>query len=63
MKKILNLNDNEEKIVRKIFEWPKIIESASKNTKFIKFLFIYMNYQLYFIHIGAKAMKTKNINS
>ena len=24
------LNDNEEKIVRKIFEWPKIIESASR---------------------------------
>ena len=26
----LNLNNNEEKIIRKVFEWPKIIESSSK---------------------------------
>ena len=26
-----NLNDIEEKIIRKVFEWPKIIESASRN--------------------------------
>ena len=25
-----NLNDMEEKIIRKVFEWPKIIESATK---------------------------------
>jgi arginyl-tRNA synthetase len=29
--KNFNLNINEDKIIRKIFEWPKIIESASKN--------------------------------
>jgi len=29
-KKSINLNFMEEKIIRKIFEWPKIIESASK---------------------------------
>ena len=33
------LNDNEEKIVRKIFEWPKIIESASKKYEIHKIPF------------------------
>jgi arginyl-tRNA synthetase len=28
--KNLNLNNNEEKIIRKVYEWPKIIESSSK---------------------------------
>ena len=26
----LNLNNNEKKIIRKVYEWPKIIESSSK---------------------------------
>ncbi len=33
------LNDNEEKIVKKIFEWPKIVESASKNFEIHKIPF------------------------
>ena len=35
----LELNDNEEKIIRKIFEWPKIIESASKKHEIHKITF------------------------
>ena len=30
MKIILNLNEIEIKIIRKVFEWPKIIESSSR---------------------------------
>ena len=37
--KNFNLNINEEKIVRKIFEWPKIIESASKKFEIHKIPF------------------------
>ena len=33
------LNKNEEKIIRKIFEWPKTIESASKNFELHKIPF------------------------
>ena len=60
--KSFNPNEYEKKILRKIFEWPKIIESASINLNHIKFLFIYMNFQLYFTHIGVKEMKTKIID-
>jgi arginyl-tRNA synthetase len=37
--KNFNLNSNEEKIVRKIFEWPKIVESASKKFEIHKIPF------------------------
>jgi len=33
------LNDNEEKIIKKIFEWPKIVESASKKYELHKIPF------------------------
>jgi arginyl-tRNA synthetase len=33
------LNDNEEKIIKKIFEWPKIVESASKKYEIHKIPF------------------------
>jgi arginyl-tRNA synthetase len=33
------LNSNEEKIIRKIFEWPKIVESASKKFEIHKITF------------------------
>ena len=33
------LNSNEKKIIRKIFEWPKVIESASKNFELHKIPF------------------------
>ena len=61
-KEKFELNEIEEKIIRKIFEWPKIIESASKNLIYIKFLFIYTKSQPYFILIGAKEMKIKSIS-
>jgi len=35
----LQLNTNEEKIVKKIFEWPKVIESASKKFEIHKISF------------------------
>ena len=54
-----DFNEIEEKIIRKVFEWPKIVESASKNLIYIKFLFICTNYQLYFTHIGVKVMMIK----
>ena len=57
-----DLNELEEKIIRKIFEWPKIIESVSKNLIYIKFLFIFTSFQLYFMHIGAREMKIRNIS-
>ena len=37
--KNFELNENEEKIIRKIFEWPKIVESASKNFELHKIPF------------------------
>ena len=40
----------------------KIIESASNKYDIHKIPFIFMNYQLYFILIGAKEMRMKNIN-
>ena len=55
-------NEYEEKIIKKIFEWPKIIESAAYKLNHIKFLFIYMNFQHYFIHIGVKVMRIVNLN-
>ena len=45
-----------KKIIRKIFEWPKLIESASYKLSLTKFHFIYMSFQLYFTHIGVKEM-------
>jgi len=37
--KSFELNSNEEKIIRKIYEWPKIVESASKNLEIHKIPF------------------------
>ena len=52
----------EKKIIRKIFEWPKIIESASRKFDLHKIPFYFMNFQLYFMHIGVKVMKIKIIS-
>ena len=58
-----NTNFNEiEKIIRKVFEWPKIIDSSSRKFDLHKFLFICTNYQHYFTLIGVRVMKIKTIN-
>ena len=47
-----NYHENEEKIIKKIFEWPKIIESASKKYEIHKIPFylyeLSMLYQISF---------------
>ena len=56
-------NDYEKKILRKIFEWPKIIESASNtNMNLTKYLIICTSCLHYFTLIGAKEMKIIIIN-
>ena len=50
-------NEYEVKIMRKIFEWPKIVESQHISLKFTKFLFTYMNFQHCSILTGVKEMK------
>ena len=55
----LNLNYMEEKIIRKVFEWPKIVSPQHVNLNYIKFLFIYMNFLHYFMHIGVRETKMK----
>ena len=55
-------NEYEEKIIRKIFEWPKIIESASYKFEPHKILFTYMIFPHYFIRIGVKEMKIVILN-
>ena len=49
-------NEFEEKIIRKIFEWPKIVDSAACKLEPHKIPFIYMNFQHYFIHITKVMM-------
>ena len=44
--KNVNFNLMESRIIRKIFEWPKIVESASKQFDLHKIPFIYTNYQI-----------------
>ena len=52
-------NEYELKILRKIFEWPKLIESASSKLEPHKIAFYYTNSQHYFIHTGVKEMRKK----
>ena len=53
------LNSIEEKIVRKFLNGLKLSTQHLENSTYIKFHFIYMNYQHYFTHIGVKEMKIK----
>ena len=53
------LNDNEEKIVRKIFEWPKIIESASKKYEIHKIPFYLYELSTLFHSYWSKGNENK----
>ena len=55
------LNKMEEKIVKKIFEWPKIMTQHQENLIYIKSPFIYTSFQHYSTPIGVKVMKIKDI--
>ena len=54
--------NNMEKIIRKVFEWPKILNLLQGNLICIKYLFIYINYQHFFMNIGVKEMRMIIIN-
>ena len=56
------LNDNEVKIIRKIFEWPKIIESASKKYEIHKIPFYLYELSTLFHSYWSKGNDNKNIN-
>jgi arginyl-tRNA synthetase len=53
------LNDNEEKIVRKIFEWPKIIESTSKSFEIHKIPFYLYELSTLFHSYWSKGNENK----
>jgi arginyl-tRNA synthetase len=53
------LNINEEKIIRKIFEWPKIIESASKKYEIHKITFYLYNLSTLFHSYWSKGNEDK----
>ena len=53
--KRLNFNEYEVKILRKIFEWPKIMRSASNKYEPHKIPYYLYELSTLFIHIGAKG--------
>jgi arginyl-tRNA synthetase len=53
------LNDNEEKIIKKIFEWPKIVESASKKFEIHKITFYLYELSTLFHSYWSKGNKDK----
>tara|TARA_X000001036_G_scaffold411879_1_gene424971 strand:+ start:178 stop:1902 length:1725 start_codon:yes stop_codon:yes gene_type:complete len=59
-KKNFNLNKNEEKIIRKVFEWPKIIESASKKFELHKIPFYLYELSTLFHAYWSKGNEDKN---
>ena len=56
----LNFNTMEEKIIRKIFEWPKIIESASRKFDLHKIPFYLYDLSTLFHAYWSKANEDKN---
>jgi len=58
--KNFELNTNEEKILRKIFEWPKIIESASKNFELHKIPYYLYELSILFHSYWSKGNEDKN---
>jgi arginyl-tRNA synthetase len=54
------LNKNEEKIIRKIFEWPKIVESASKKFELHKIPFYLYDLSTLFHSYWSKGNEDKN---
>ena len=59
-KKNFNLNKNEEKIIRKVFEWPKIVESASKKFELHKIPFYLYELSTLFHAYWSKGNEDKN---
>ena len=59
-KENFNLNENEEKIVRKIFEWPKVIESALKNFELHKIPFYLYELSTLFHAYWSKGNEDKS---
>ena len=59
-KESFNLNKHEEKIIRKIFEWPKIIESASKKFEIHKIPFYLYELSTLFHSYWSKGNEDKN---
>jgi arginyl-tRNA synthetase len=57
--KDFKLNTNEEKIIRKIFEWPKIIESASKKFEIHKISFYLYDLSTLFHSYWSKGNEDK----
>jgi len=53
------LNENETRIVRKIFEWPKIIESASKKFEIHKITFYLYDLSTLFHSYWSKGNEDK----
>ena len=58
--KNLNFNNNEEKIIRKIYEWPKIIESSSKKFEPHKIPFYLYELSTLFHAYWSKGNEDKN---
>jgi len=58
--KNLNFNNNEEKIVRKVYEWPKIIESSSKKFEPHKIPFYLYELSTLFHAYWSKGNEDKN---
>ena len=58
--KDFKLNKNEEKIIRKIFEWPKVLESASKNFELHKITFYLYELSTLFHAYWSKGNEDKN---
>ena len=58
----LSFNIMEEKIIRKIFEWPKIIESASRKFDLHKIPFYLYDLSTLFHAYWSKVMRTKRIS-
>ena len=54
------LNINEQKIIRKIFEWPKIVESASKKFELHKIPFYLYDLSTLFHSYWSKGNEDKN---
>ena len=57
--KTFKLNSNEEKIIRKIFEWPKVIESASKKFEIHKIPFYLYDLATLFHSYWSKGNENK----
>ena len=58
--KSLNLNINEERIIRKVFEWPKIIESSSKKFELHKIPFYLYELSTLFHAYWSKGNEDRN---